>query len=131
MIRNNEVIIGIASTLKGTQGQILKTWDFGSVWDDSTNWDDVGYWVDDAVRFVCDVQPAVFNEYVYQNWGVSDLDSESKLMFVDTTLVDFWPLLDPFDRVSVVGGKIYDILGSNVWQKHKVCLLKPVQGEAA
>lgn len=113
MIRNTTVIIGIATVTKGAQGQVLKTWAF-----------------DPSQSFICDVQPAVLNDYVYQTWGISDLDSNAKLMFMDTTLSGFWLQAEPVNRVQVVGGATYDILGSNPWFRHKVCLLKPIQGGA-
>lgn len=131
MIRNATVTLGIATSLVNDEGGIVKTWDFGGTWDDSTTWDDVGQWTDDAVSFVCDVQPAVLSEYVYQNWGISDLKSDSKLMFMDWTLADFWGLVSPVNRVQVAGDLVYDVLGSNKWQRHQAALLAPVQGEAA
>lgn len=129
MIRTATVTIGIATTVPDSQGGITKSWDFGGTWDDSTTWDDAGQWTDGAVTFACDVQPAVLNEYTYQNWGISDLKSNAKLLFADQTLVDFWPLIAPLNRIQVQGDATYDVLGNNKWQRHQVALLDPVQGE--
>jgi hypothetical protein len=115
--------------VKDGQGYPVKSWNYATVWLDAGAWDDSHHWFDTAV--VCDVQPATLSEFELRAWGISDVVSNVKKVFMDSSLRSFWAFLHPVNRARVNGTDLYEIRGSNVWPRHAEALWVPVQGVAS
>lgn len=76
----------------------------------------------------CGVQPTSLSEYEKEEWGISNLKSDSKKVFLDITLkASVWPFMVSGNRV-LYAGAYYDIRGSNQWWRSLQAILTPVQG---
>lgn len=81
--------------------------------------------------FLSDLQPASLASCQRNGWGVSDLDSNSKILFCD----NIYSSGIQFDDIIKFGNSEFLVKGINVWDTlgsstdHTEMLLKPVQGQ--
>lgn len=72
---------------------------------------------------VADVQPLTFQMASPSLWGLTDIDSDSKIVTVDVDTI-FQEPLKIIDRA----GKAWELRGVNPWPNHYNLLLVPFQG---
>jgi head-tail adaptor len=101
MILRHTVIIQKRTTTKSDEGIPLSTWTTHKT-------------------IAADVQPANLNKIEAQMFGITDRAANTKKMFYrfDTTII--------LTMRAVWNGETFDILGTNEWNEHCVCLLVPV-----
>jgi hypothetical protein len=128
MIRNATVTILQAWTVKDGQGIATKNWNPSCLWIDGAQWNDSLSWMDVAPTFACDFQPANLDKYQREVWGIDDLRSNARKLFLDVTGKSFWPFINDGNRI-VFNARNFDIMGSNQWSRHVEALGVPAQGE--
>jgi hypothetical protein len=113
MYLNNTVEIFVPVITRNSANQVIKNWQYKQ-----------SPIVPCTKQITGDVQPRSLSIAELQQWGISDLTSNAKIMFYDTE-----PLMAIGNRVRIDSDIIYDIRGTNPWPRHDEALLIPVQGE--
>lgn len=71
------------------------------------------------------LQPISMTGHAAQSWGISDIPSESRIMFFGPGSLS---MVKELRRVANAAGIVYEVRKVNPWPSHGEALLVPVQG---
>ncbi len=115
-MRNVQVEIFVPVSVKATSGQIIRHYGYSEPIPVAAN----------KIITASSVQPRTLSPAEIALWGIGDRIANSKTMFFDPE-----PLVTIGNRVRVDSDKIYDVMSSNLWERHQEAVLLPIQGGTA